>query len=254
MSGGPAEMRDSGERVVPDDPTPSERALHVEMRPVVTPSPSAPNRKQRQAEARAAKLEQFKKEQARRTRNRRIGIGSAIAGAVAVVALVATIIVTAPKAATYEAGGKSVSIEGVKTFDNTAGHVTGAVDYKQTPPAGGEHNPMWLNCGVYDRPVPNENAVHSLEHGAIWVTYSPDLSAGQLDLLKTKIPRTYAVLSPYDGLPAPIVLSGWNVQLQVQKADDPRIAKFFEAYWQSPSVPEPGASCTGAFDAPGKVS
>jgi hypothetical protein len=224
------------------------------MRPIVTPSPSAPNRKQRQSEARAAKLEQFKKEQARRKRNRWIGIGSAAVGVLAVGALITTIIVTAPKAASYQAGSAGLKIDGVKTFDNAAGHVTGAVDYAQTPPAGGEHNPMWLNCGVYDQPVPNENAVHSLEHGAVWVTYSPDLSSDQLDLLKSKLPRTYAVLSPYEGLPSPIVLSGWNVQLQVQKADDPRIAQFFEEYWQSESVPEPGASCTGAFDAPGKVS
>lgn len=220
----------------------------------MTPTPSTPNRKQRQAEARAAKLEQFKKEQARRKRNRWIGIGSAIAGVVAVAALVTTIIVTAPKAASYQAGSAGRTIEGVKTFDNAAGHVTGSVDYPQTPPAGGEHNPMWLNCGVYDQPVPNENAVHSLEHGAVWVTYSPDLSSAQLDQLKAKMPRTYSVLSPYDGLPAPIVLSAWNAQLQVKSADDPRIAEFFEEYWQSESVPEPGASCTGAFDAPGKVS
>jgi hypothetical protein len=222
--------------------------------PSPSPSPSAANRKQRQAEARAAKLEQFKKDQARRRRNRWIGIGSAIVGVVAVGALVTTIIVTAPKAASHQAGSTGATIDGVQKFGNTAGHVTGTVDYAQTPPAGGEHNPMWLNCGVYDQPVPNENAVHSLEHGAVWVTYSPDLAKDQLDLLKTALPRTYSVLSPFPGLPAPIVLSGWNAQLQVQQADDPRIAQFFEEYWQSESVPEPGASCTGAFDAPGKVS
>ena len=102
--------------------------------------------------------------------------------------------------------------------------------------------------------MPNENAVHSLEHGAIWVTYDPSLSDADLETLKSLLPSTYIVLSPFDDLPSPIVLSGWNSQLQVDAADDPRIPEFLEEYWQSQNVPEPGALCTGAVDAPGKVS
>jgi hypothetical protein len=102
--------------------------------------------------------------------------------------------------------------------------------------------------------VPNENAVHSMEHGALWVTYDPALDDAELSTLRGKLPSTYVVLSPFEGLPSPIVLSGWNTQLQVDDADDPRIAQFFEEYWKSQDVPEPGAACTGALDAPGKVS
>ena len=75
--------------------------------------------------------------------------------------------------------------------------------------------------------------------------------AEHLDTLKAKLPSTYVILSPFDGLPSPIVLTGWNVQLQVDEADDPRIAQFFEEYWKSDLVPEPGALCTGGVDASG---
>jgi hypothetical protein len=210
--------------------------------------------KEQRAEQRALKVEAFKKEQAKKRRTKKIGITAAIVAGVAIVALLVTsLILTMPKNASYTAGGSGAEIEGVETFENTNTHVETPVTYPQTPPAGGDHHPAWLNCGVYTEPQPNENAVHSLEHGAIWVTYDPSLPAEELDLLKTKLPSTFVILSPFEGLPSPIVLSGWNTQLQVDEASDERIAEYFEEFWRSRDVPEPNAPCTGAVDGPGKA-
>jgi hypothetical protein len=210
--------------------------------------------KEQRAEQRAQKVEAFKREQAKKRRTKKIGIISAIVAGVAVLALLVTsLILTTPRSASYTAGGSGAKIEGVETFQNTNNHVQTSVEYAQTPPAGGDHNPAWLNCGIYTEPQPNENAVHSLEHGAIWVTYDPSISAEELDLLKTKLPSTFVILSPFEGLPSPIVLSVWNTQLQVDKASDERISEFFEEYWRSGDVPEPNAPCTGAVDGPGKA-
>ena len=210
--------------------------------------------KEQRAEQRAVKVESYKKEQARKARNKKIGIITAVVAGVAVIALVVTaIVLTVPKNASYSAGGSGAEIEGVETFENTNNHVEGTVEYAQTPPAGGDHAPAWLNCAVYTEPQANENAVHSLEHGAIWVTYDPSISDEELSTLKSKLPSTYVILSPFDGLPSPIVLSGWDVQLQVDKASDERIGEFFEEYWKSAEVPEPNAACTGAIDGPGKA-
>lgn len=140
------------------------------------------------------------------------------------------------------------TLDAVATFDVTSVHTTETVSYEQSPPAGGDHNPVWLNCGVYDAPVPNELAVHALEHGAVWVTYSPDLPADQVQLLEDSIPDTYMVLSPYEGLPAPVVASAWGTQLELTGAEDPRLAEFISAYRQGPQTPEPGAACTGGSD------
>jgi hypothetical protein len=234
---------------------PFERGPRVSATPPVPPAVKKQQSvKEQRAAERARKLEEFRKREAKAKRNRRIAIWSSVAGGVAVVALLVVSIVLTPQPPSYSAGGEGARIEGVQTFDNKSLHVEGTVDYPQTPPAGGEHNQVWLNCGVYEQPVPNENAVHSMEHGAIWVTYDPELSDGELSALRAKLPSTYVVLSPFDGLPSPIVLSGWNTQLQVDDADDPRIAQFFEEYWKSQDVPEPGALCTGGYDAPGKVS
>ena len=210
--------------------------------------------KEQRAEQRAIKVEAFKKEQARKRRNKRAGIITAIVAGVAIVAfLVTALVLTTPRNASYSAGGSGAEIEGVETFTNTNKHVQTAVEYPQTPPAGGDHNPAWLNCGVYTEVQPNENAVHSLEHGAIWVTYDPSISDEELSTLKSKLPSTYVILSPFEDLPSPIVLSGWDVQLQVDEASDERIGEFFEEYWRSADAPEPNAACTGAIDGPGKA-
>jgi len=222
------------------------------------PQPGSPvnkaTLKDQRAEQRAKKLEGFHRQQKRSKRNRVIGITSAVVGGVAVIGLVITMVVLTPQAPNYAGGGDGAAIEGVLTYENGNGHVETPVKYEQNPPVGGQHNPAWLNCGVYDQPVPNENAVHSLEHGAIWVTYDPSISAADLDALKALLPSTFVVLSPMDGLPSPIVLSGWNAQLQIESPSDERVAPFFEKYWKSGTSPEIGASCSGAIDAPGKVS
>ena len=226
----------------------------------MTPQPGSPvnkaSIKDERAAKRAKKLEEYHRQQKRGKRNRLIAISGGAAAVVVIIALIATAFVLTPKAANYAGGGAgdASTIDGVETFSNPAGHVETAVTYEQTPPAGGEHNPAWLNCGVYEQAVPNENAVHSLEHGAIWVTYDPSISDSELETLKSQLPSSYVILSPFEGIPAPIVLSGWNAQLQVDSADDQRVAEFFTEFWKSTNVPEDGAPCSGAIDAPGKVS
>lgn len=142
----------------------------------------------------------------------------------------------------------NINIAGVQTYENLGRqHTQGQVNYERQPPVGGSHNPVWLDCmgTVYNKPVPNENAVHSLEHGAVWITYQPDLPEKQRQALAQRVQgQPYTLMSPYPGQQSPIVLSAWGHQLQLQSADDPRIDQFLSAYVQGPQTPEPGATCT----------
>lgn len=211
--------------------------------------------KQQREQQKQEKLAEYQRQLAKRRRSRLTWWVVGVTAGLAVVALIAASVIFAPKKVTYEAGGTGAEIEGVETFTNETQHVEGTVDYPQNPPAGGPHNQYWLNCGVYDQPQQNENAVHSLEHGAVWVTYDASrVSGDELATLTSHLPSSYAILSPYEGLPSPIVLSAWNAQLKLDSASDPRIGEFFEEYWRSQNVPEPGAACTGAIDGPGKTS
>ena len=146
----------------------------------------------------------------------------------------------------------SATIDGVKSYSGLdRNHVSTPVTYPQVPPVGGNHAPVWLNCGIYDAAVKNENAVHAMEHGAVWITYQPGTSAADIALLKADVSgKAYAILSPYPGEPAQVTATAWGKQLAVSSASDPRIAKFISTYMQGPQTPEPGAACTGGTGTP----
>ena len=144
------------------------------------------------------------------------------------------------------------AIASLQTFpDVEAGHAEGALTYAQTPPVGGVHNPAWQNCGIYAEPIGSENAVHSMEHGAVWITYRPDLAVAEVEKLRVLVRgRRYTLLSPFADGPAPIVASAWGSQVQVDSSDDFRLEQFLSQFEQGPQTPEPGASCSGAVGLP----
>ena len=146
----------------------------------------------------------------------------------------------------------SVDMSAVRTFAiPSRDHVETPVSYPQSPPVGGDHNPAWQNCGVYAEAVPNELGVHSMEHGAVWITYRPDLSVAAVATIRSFADgRTHVLVSPVEGLGFPIVLSAWGVQLAVETPDDPRIGEFISTYEQGNQTPEPGAPCSGALGSP----
>ncbi|MGG5173257.1 DUF3105 domain-containing protein [Pseudarthrobacter sp. J1738] len=141
-------------------------------------------------------------------------------------------------------------IDGIQTFAGLSrNHVQNAVAYPQEPGVGGDHSPVWTNCGIYTEPVNEERAVHSLEHGAVWITYNPGLPASEITRLTTLAKdKPYLLLSPDKNQTSPITATAWGAQLAVQDAGDPRIPAFIGAYAQSPKAPEPGAPCTGGTD------
>jgi hypothetical protein len=128
-------------------------------------------------------------------------------------------------------------------------HVAGPVDYPDypaRPPMGGEHNALPQQCAVYDAEIPAEHAVHSLEHGATWITYSPDLPADQVEELTGLAEgNPYRLLSPLPGQESPIVASAWGRQLEVDSTDDDELERFLRVYTDGRQSPEKGAACVG---------
>lgn len=133
-----------------------------------------------------------------------------------------------------------------------AAHVEGPVDYSTSPGAGGDHDRGWQNCGFYTVELPEEQAVHSLEHGAVWVAYGADADTEELEVLSKMIDAsTHLLASPYPGLGSSYILTAWGRQAAIDSLDDPLFTDFLATYMgQGPTTPEPGATCAGAYGIP----
>ncbi|MGH3914641.1 MAG: DUF3105 domain-containing protein [Pseudonocardiaceae bacterium] len=162
---------------------------------------------------------------------------------------------------TAENQDPSTQIDGVLKVEygsNNRGHVEfpQRVAYDQFPPFGGPHDAAWATCDgeVYAQAVRNENMVHSLEHGAVWIAYNPaQVTGSALQSLQDRVAgQEYLLLSPYPGLDSPISLQSWGHQLKVSDAEDERIDQFIRALRLNQyTYPEVGSSCDvlpGRFD------
>ncbi|CAM5526496.1 DUF3105 domain-containing protein [Streptomyces purpurascens] len=211
--------------------------------------------------ARKARIEEMRRaEQSRERRNRILVIAASV---VVVCGLVGGGVVLVRSqsgdggsdtaAADSSAKGKFVTgKDGVKTWEGklSRNHVAKDVKYASEPPVGGDHNQVWMNCNgdVYTKELDNTNAVHSLEHGAVWVTYNADAKKADIDALAAKVKKTpYTLMSPMDDQKDPIMLSAWGHQRTVKGASDPDVATFFEKFVQGEQTPEPGAACTNGL-------
>ncbi|WP_204299040.1 DUF3105 domain-containing protein [Actinoplanes campanulatus] len=135
-------------------------------------------------------------------------------------------------------------------------HKNGKLAYEQQPPVAGEHNPSWQNCNgvVYSEPIANEHAVHSMEHGTVWVTYKQGLPADQVEKLADRVEgKEKLMLSPVPGLSNNVSLQAWGYQLKVDSVDDPRIDEFIQSLRINASIEGPTAACDGGVSATGVV-
>ena len=142
--------------------------------------------------------------------------------------------------------------QGVETFPATTNRIVeGDIEYERRPPTNGDHAPLWQNCGFYEKQIRDENAVHSLDHGAVWVTYREELPNDQLEVLRNYGEERYVLVSLYPGQSAPVIATSWRNQLRLDSADDPRLRQFVNQFRVTETAPLSGNGCTGGVGNPG---
>jgi hypothetical protein len=141
--------------------------------------------------------------------------------------------------------------EGIEVYPATTNKtVEGPIEYDRRPPTNGDHAPIWQNCGFYERPVADRHAVHSLDHGVVWITYRPDLPADQVHELRPYGEEDYVIASPFPGQDAPVIATSWRVQLELDGTGDPRLRKFVDQFRISEIAPLSGNRCVGGLGKP----
>jgi hypothetical protein len=208
------------------------------------------NARKRRAEHQAIVAAVRAKQKAKQRRWNILVYGSFGLVLTAIIAAVAIAVTGSIKEQNAAAEAAKQPIEGVQTFTGLSNrHVQTAVNYPQQPGVGGDHAARWTNCGIYTEPVSEQRAVHSLEHGAVWLSYKPGLPASEITkLTELAQGKPFVLISPDTDQKEPVAATAWGAQLSVQEAGDSRLSTFINAYVQSPKAPEPGAPCTGGVD------
>jgi hypothetical protein len=186
-----------------------------------------------------SKKEQRRQDLAREKRKKRLLIGVPIALLLVVVLGVTLVRLTRP------------DLEGVFSFNNLLRNHDQEAEFVESglPPTGGSHNPRWQNCGIYTESVDSSLAVHSLEHGAVWLAYQPDLASDKVaDLQDMVRGESYVLMSPFPGLQSEVVMSSWGKQLIIDAVPDEDMEQFIERY--KGEGPEPGAPCIDGVGQP----
>lgn len=214
--------------------------------------------KGRQDVERQARLAALREAQARAERRRRTRFVVLVSAVVLLLAVPTVVIVgnELRRDAAVERVAEA-PIDGERAVEvPSATHVAEEVPYETVapveqegdalPPVGGDHDPVLQNCGFYTEPVRDENVVHSLEHGAVWLTYREDLAAEEVERLEALAADSpYLLVSPYPDLAAPLVATAWGVQVQLESTEDERLEPFLARYVQGEQTLEPGAPCSG---------
>lgn len=124
---------------------------------------------------------------------------------------------------------------------------TSVSNYNSNPPNSGDHWDQPANNGVYENEQPDEQLVHNLEHGYIWISYLPKLEQSDAtesaqiaqglsdedrkaleDLVKKDDWKI--ILAPRKTNDSLIALSAWGRVLKLDSLDLDKIREFIRVY------------------------
>lgn len=122
---------------------------------------------------------------------------------------------------------QSFEIQGRDHIEVGASHP----EYNSNPPTSGPHYAEPADWGAYQKELPDEQLIHNLEHGGIWISYKgvdEDTKRRLSDIAKAN-PGS-VVLAPRSRSDAQIVLASWGKLLKLQQFDEGRIRDFISQY------------------------
>jgi len=124
-----------------------------------------------------------------------------------------------------ERPGQSFPIQGQDHIAVGASHP----EYNSNPPTSGWHYAESAPWGVHQNELSDEQLIHNLEHGGIWISYTGVDDATKSALEKIAKSQSKVVVEPRTKNDAPIVLAAWGRLLKLEKFDEQQISDFIKA-------------------------
>ena len=110
-----------------------------------------------------------------------------------------------------------------------------------SPPVSGSHNPVPAECGLHTEKIPDENFVHSLEHGAVGVLFDPQAVNPQDIRAIEDIVSSYdddTLSAPYPGMEDPIVVASWSRKMPLDELEGDAIREYIDEFRDTEPAPE----------------
>ena len=105
--------------------------------------------------------------------------------------------------------------------------------YNSNPPTSGPHYEEPARADFYDTPLPDEQLVHNLEHGHIWIAYHPQIPEDVERSIK-KFTELMVIATPREANETDIALAAWGrldaFDLDGQPLDEARVRDFIRRY------------------------
>lgn len=185
----------------------------------------------------------------RRQQRRRLALLGVIGAAAAGLAVIFVVMIrqpepTAPTGSSTALAGRAFPIEGRTHVPEGT-----EVQYRTSPPSSGDHWPEPAPWGIYREPLPDEQLVHNLEHGGIWISYEgiDQATRRRLERLAGRYPEA-VILTPRPENDRRVFLVSWGRIDELATFEEQRIVAFISANINKspePLATLPGPSGTG---------
>jgi hypothetical protein len=190
--------------------------------------------KRERREQRRAEEKRKAEEAARRSQTTRY----VTMGVVGVLIVLGLALAWGPISGLFNRGANAAAAQGQQFANQGQEHIAvGATHapYNSNPPTSGPHYGDPAAWGIYDRTLPDEQLVHNLEHGGIWIAYNcpdgcPELVQQLKDLAGQYKSKIVLEPRPNKDVPTRINLMAWTWLDGFNDFDAARITAFIAAH------------------------